>query len=505
MDAGNLFLYRNVLVKRLALILLLMLPVLSGCRRESFTPQAPVAVETSEMGIYVSAPGGEGSKADVGDVPSSEAEYTLHELMLWVFTSEGHEKVATLSLGEGKLPLVGQTRRYGVTVSREFARHRPDVDVFVVGNGTSIGCTLDENSTWNEVNDAVFSGTYFSVAYPVRQITAHRGLPMTGVGRGLSVTGEEPALRVETVALKRAVSKIRYVFCRMYDPDGNDNVAINRIVLNGNLIPQSEYLFTASLPYAIGPGGYIIDQLVTEGPATLAQNEAPEKLAYAGQDAVSYQNLLDKAVADGVLTDAGVIYLRESDKMLTGFVEYTINGVTSTKTFSMAAPGDFARNHSWTLYGYFIGGRNIQMAIFVQPWDYNTFSVDFSDQSVQATQFVVDDTTADVVETSHDHFDVRLRAGTTCKGHFNITTPVSGKILIHPIGDASSFIVTPDIADINPENSAGRIDVDIRRNPMAEGNQTGKYITLGFTVEAGDREIDADSEILNGKVYRFLL
>ena len=342
----------------------MLLPVLVGCRREPLA-QAPASTGTSQMGIYVSAPGLEGGKGDVGDVSSSEAEYTLHELKLWVFTSEGHEKVATLSLSGDKLPLVGQTRRYSVTVSQDFARRRPDVDVFAVGNGTAIGCTLNENSTWSEVNEAVFSGTYFCVEYPVRQVSANHGLPMTGVGRGLAVVGEEPALRVETVTLKRAVSKIRYVFCRMLDPDDNDVVSINRIVLNGNLIPQSEYLFTSSLPYAIGPGGYLIDPLVTEGPATIAQNEAPEKLSYAGQDAVSYQNLLDKAVADGVLTDAGVIYLRESDKMLTGYVEFTINGQTSTKTFSMAAPGDFARNHSWTLYGYFIGGRNLQLAIFV--------------------------------------------------------------------------------------------------------------------------------------------
>ena len=44
-----------------------------------------------------------------------------------------------------------------------------------------------------------------------------------------------------------------------------------------------------------------------------------------------------------------------------------------------------------------------------------------------------------------------------------------------------------------------------RRNPDAEGDQTGKYITLSFTVESGEREIDANSEILNGKVYRFIL
>ena len=135
----------------------------------------------------------------------------------------------------------------------------------------------------------------------------------------------------------------------------------------------------------------------------------------------------------------------------------------------------------------------------------SVYQVDFSNQSVQATQFVVDDTTADVSETSHDHFDVRLRTGLTAKGRLYITTPVSGKLMIHPVGDASSFIVNPDIADINPSLNAGRIDVDIRRNPAAEGDQSGKYITLSFTVEAGDREIDANSEILNGKVYRFIL
>jgi hypothetical protein len=171
----------------------------------------------------------------------------------------------------------------------------------------------------------------------------------------------------------------------------------------------------------------------------------------------------------------------------------------------MANPGDFARNHTWTLFGYFLSGRNLQLAVNVLPWDMNIHHVDFSDQSVQATQFVVDDTTADVIESENDHFDVRLRAGVAAKGHLYITTPVSGKLMIQPIGDAGAFIVTPDIADIDPTVSSGRIDVEVRRNPDVEGDQSGKFITLSFSVEAGEREIDANSEILNGKTYRFIL
>lgn len=487
-------------VLRLLILSAAVLPALWNCRRE----EAPAPAR--EMGIYIEAPGDGLSRADVGDVPSTdEAENLLHDMKIWVFTSDGHEKIAALNIAQSQLPAAGRTRRYVVPVTREFAAQRPDVDVFVFANAEGIGSSLTTDSDWDTVNEAVFGPSAFGISIPTRSVDPTYGLPMTGVGRGLQIHLEEPVLRVETVRLVRAVSKVRFVFCRMQDDEQHDALSVDRITLNGGLIPQSEYLFTGSLPYAIAPGGYDPTPLVTEGPAVLAQNETPEKLVYAGQDAQSYQNLLNDAIADGLLTDAGTIYLRESDKMLTGFVSYTVNGVSHTRNFTMANPGDFARNHTWTLFGYFLSGRNLQLAVNVLPWDYNLHHVDFSNQSVQATQFVVDDTTADVTEPEHDHFDVRLRAGVTAKGHLYITTPVSGKLMIRPIGDASSFIVSPDIADIDPTANSGRIDIDIRRNPDAEGDQTGKYITLSFTVESGEREIDANSEILNGKVYRFIL
>ena len=216
--------------------------------------------------------------------------------------------------------------------------------------------------------------------------------------------------------------------------------------------------------------------------------------------------VLNSAVSEGILTDCGVIYLRETNQALTGHVDYTINGeAQSPKSFTMDAPGDFARNHSWTLYGYFLGGRNLQMSVRVLPWDYTVWGVNFSDDSVQSSQLFIDDTTVSMREVSSGHFDVRLLAGVTAKLHLFINAPVSGKLMIRPMGDAGSFLVTPDMADINPSVDGGRIDIDIRRNPAAEGDLTGHYITLSFSVELGEREIDANTEILNNDVYRFIL
>ena len=265
------------------------------------------------------------------------------------------------------------------------------------------------------------------------------------------------------------------------------------------------FLPSANAAYAIAPWGYDEVPMHTYGPSFLARNETPEKLVYAGQDPASYETLLDRAVAEGTLSDWGVTYLRESDKMLSGYVEYVVNGETRTRNFTMASPGDFARNHTWTLYGYFLSGRNLQLSVRVLSWDFNTWLINFSDHAVVAQQLLVDQNTVELTETSKDNFDARLRPGTAARCHLYITSPATGKLLIRPSGDTYAFLVTPQTVDINPEVNAGLVDIEIRRNPEATGNLSGKYITLSFFVELGDREIDANTEILNGKVYRFIL
>ena len=36
----------------------------------------------------------------------------------------------------------------------------------------------------------------------------------------------------------------------------------------------------------------------------------------------------------------------------------------------------FARNHTWTVYGYFISNRTLQLAVTALPWDKNNYTIE---------------------------------------------------------------------------------------------------------------------------------
>lgn len=76
--------------------------------------------------------------------------------------------------------------------------------------------------------------------------------------------------------------------------------------------------------------------------------------------------------------------------------------------------------------------------------------------------------------------------------------------MIKPEGDASFFTITPDMAKISPEKNGGRIDISVRKNPNVSTGFAGKSITLSFSVEIGERTIEANSEAVD-KVFRFVL
>lgn len=488
--------------------LIMLVAVCAACTR--LHPESAQEEPGAELELYLQIPGQPAAtKADVGQVPGSANEYVLHSLKVWIFTSDtdqngNHELVSFLNLDQSQFPTEGRVRRYAVPVSRDFASTKPDVDVFALANGESVGCLLDGEATWVQLNDAVFGDDWFGVNNPVRTVNPALGLPMTGVVKDVTPQGEEPELSIPTLRLTRAVSKLRYVFCRMQDENmaNPDSIRIERITLNGSLIPKQEYLFTTNA-YSIVPGNYEMSPIYTPGPSYIARNETPERLVYANQDAASYEQLIARAIADGVLSDCGVIYLRESNKVLSGEVEYTINQEPDSKSFTMAAPGDFARNHNWTLYGYFLSGRNLMLTIKALPWDYSEWTVHFSNQSVIANQFSIDDTTAEVREPTKDHFDVYLIPGVTAKCHFYITAPVGGTVWIRPQGNTEPFNINIDAATIDPNRDAGRVDIEISRNTDVEA-LPGQYMTLSFYVTLGEREIDANTEIFNGEVYRFI-
>ena len=501
-------------------MLLSLTSLLTACRRES----RALSAETEEdptIGIAIEFPSVEPSptRGDAGLLPATALENALHTMTLWVFRSDNHTPVASRELNEDDFPVSGGVRRYTLPVDKSFVGEKPDVDVFVLANAGAIGGGLDEHSTWDELNDAFFgdsdSAPYygFGLAHPVHEVDADLGLPMSGCGKNLSVEGEEPVLRVKTVKIVRAVSRLRFVFCKTRtEGEDEDVVDIQKIVLGGYQFPLEEYVFTT------GKSGVVIDPLVEatqnydptsyiiDGHFDIADNDTPENLIYVNQDPLTYERILSDAVENGTLTDLGYTYLRETDKRLAGYIQYTVNGTTRIREFNMISTGDFARNHTWTVFGYFLSGRNLQLALNVLPWDYNSFYVDFSEEAVNvSSKFVVDEKSAELTQTSKEHFDVRLLPGVAARGHLYITTPVGGKLMIRPVGDASAFQVVPDVAYIDPTVESGRIDILVRRNPDVDDDLTGSYITLSFSVETADgRIIDANTEVVD-IIYRFVI
>lgn len=498
-------------MRRLLFILPLLAAVLPGCRRDplSFGGQG------QEIGVYVSCPGPVATRANQGQVQAEEEEYRLHSLQIWIFTSDDKQLLYYLPLtSEDELPAPGQTRRYDIPVGADFARRNPlpEIDVFALANAASVGCTLDGTASWAALNSAVFSGDdWFGVGSPVGAVDPALGLPMTGTRRNmtLSLSDDGFVLKAsQTVEIIRAVSKIRYVFCRLADPEDptGEKVSIQNITLNGSQIPLQEYLFTDNLPYRIGSEYEVRSIPTTDGLSVVAANDAPEKLVYAGQNATAYEKLLNDAISDGILTDGGTMYLRESDKALSGSISFTTDGVQRTRIFSMAAPGDFTRNHSWTLYGYFISGRKLELSINAIPWDYSSYHIDFSDELSVTKPFTLDRTTvAKIDEPSKDHFNVFLKQNSAAKASLSIIAPVNGTLRINVVGDANAFVVEPQEAPINPNVNGGEITISIRPNPYFTAEDREYAITLSFVAEsAGGREFDANSEVFNTSVYRFI-
>jgi hypothetical protein len=512
---------------RKGLFIWLLLPVvfLTSCSLiydqpgEDNCPQLNIAIEFPDN--YASQ-----TRSTVGEVPAETDENAIHDLSIWVFYSSGthvHQKVASLMVNDTKdLPAAGGVRKYSLLVDQGFMLDRPDVDVFVLVNRTSIGCTLTESSTWDEVNGALFgTDTYFSPKAPIVEVPSG-GLPMSGMGIGLKVGGEEPFLKVPTILLKRAVSKLRFVFSQMYTENSTENstereeFAIQKVVLNGEQIPEYEYVFSDGSA-RIKPKDYVSADMTVNWPQDLElySSEAPEIYSYAGQDGPSYERLIKEGISSKQLSHLGTYFLRESDKALTGTVYYTITkaGETASKTldFSMAHPGDFSRNHTWTVFGYFISNRTLQVGVSALPWDKNDYAIEFSTSSLQVTQkFIVEENSATIVPAGpKDHYNVFLASNRPARGYLYVTTPQGGKLEIikeGAISDVEAFSVTPGEATINPSKNGGRIDIIIDRNSDYSGDPSGKTITLTFKAYTpdGDREIAGASECVD-QIYHFYL
>lgn len=347
---------------------------------------------------------------DLGNVDATAEENKIYSLHVWVFERDGSDPANSLlvghvSLGNLTLSETG-TGEVTVEITDNFAQKimtlttRPRVDVYVAANVTSANCGisfagLTQNGVTKESDlEPIFIGSsYFGVTSPVSRVPENVGLPMSGVLKDQPIAGTSPVFRVGTdeklanVQLVRAVSKMRFIFCK--STSNPDDVAVKEIKLKGGVLPKEEYLFLAddfkkaTEKWHITNSGYVGNPeddpvaLVSIPSGTeVKQNDSPFSYSYDGKmSGQEYENLINEGIAQDKLSDLGTFYLRESDKKLEGTIQYAITpeGSTTpnekTTTYSMKYEGDFSRNHTWIVYGYFITSGDLEVrTVELKDW-----------------------------------------------------------------------------------------------------------------------------------------
>ena len=330
-----------------------------------------------------------------GDVSAVDSESSIYTMHFWVFTHMSHQLIGYYAPTEAPgLSAESPYELFQLTIDETYAAteaaSRETVDVYVVANVTPETCnlTLNESTTQTELENALMSkdGNLdpFGVTNPATRVPVSIGLPMSGVLRNQSVSGDAPVLRlgdgteVATLKLYRAVSKLRFAFSKQ---TGSETLSINSITLSSGMIPLSEYVFmTDADPYdrhtchIKTDNGYDTTTPLPnllEAPITdVAENDNPAYYAWGTRelDPAQYEGHIEAGVETGALTQR-LCYLRESDQHLQGEIKYQIgDGEEQTATFQMVDDGGFSRNHVWTVYAYQAQARLKVVVVDVTPW-----------------------------------------------------------------------------------------------------------------------------------------
>lgn len=381
--------------------LMLILLLLTACSSDGDSSEAQ---QPSVLNIYVYSPDKPMvTRSDVGSVTPIDnilSESLITSLQIWVFDHSTGDLVAYYS-PESVDNLNGTTTgvTYQLSVSEAFAQaaqtaNKPRVDVYVLANAASCGLTsYGETTTRDILEDALIGSAYFGLAELTTEVP-EAGLPMSGVLRNVQIDGISPVYRLlnQNVKLTRAVSKIRFVFCRETPAQDQTDVSvqIKSVKLNAGMIPLQEYLFLGSLEmekpypvYHVGNFGTndakeflpVNSNHEVQTLTDIPKNDDPLLYVYQAQGAQDYEDLIAEGVTNNELKQLGPFYLRESDKNLSGIIKYQKQGdVEKPATFEMDAAGDFSRNHTWIVYAYYSKSGLVAVNVVVRDWDEDSSS-----------------------------------------------------------------------------------------------------------------------------------
>ena len=569
----------------------------------------PLEHDQAELMVSLYIPDILPTKAQTGPVSALDFEKRIFTLQVWAFLSEDGSFVSYRSfdnrLSETGLPNTTITR-FGMPLSPEMFEVLTGgaaVDVYAVANAAAAtDVALDENTPRSVLAGLALSGDYFGVS-PLTtaqtQAIEERGIPMTGVIKGATVTGGYPVLYITSLTLTRVVSKIRFVFCQQEVPasetqparpvnsaceilsisfDGTDNGKDCQIGASEKLFTTQKHPVSNTLfdigdedPPLYAPLKATISGTPLIANDDLARAEDPEVFGfrssgYENETAQQYENRLDGLLLQDPAkpnSQIGPIYLRETDKPISGTITYRVseNGSPETVSFSMGSDV-LSRNHSWILYAFFAQEtKTLQLRIVVQPWEWTSYAVDHTTGAVNVirrftmletnpptfkrsqsgdfidiqfwhTISVIDEENSTVGHVVYKNVDNELKGdiiiatpiGATlhavavagAEGNKPVLTDAISVLAVTPVDQAhpSSSIIYPNWVDPATENENGKIE-DCKLEFIIKPNKTaytdeqlkGQFIDLHLYVEKTEggvsKYIDLGSE--SRDYYRFIL
>lgn len=338
-----------------------------------------VEEEPAVLKIYVYTPDKPIVTRNIGETDATEDEAKINDLHIWVFNNYDGKLIGYLEdtgdvLDDG-LPLT-------MNVKSDFIETTHEVDVYVLANDDRFSAT----ATRSQLDAALVDG--FGVS-SLKSNVPDGGLPMSGVIKKQEIWGQAPVFSIgnnntlATVKLVRSVSKVRFVFTSV-----DEGHHVDRITFDAATMPTEEYLFLKNNYNVNGGSGtkynvgstynsqeiemYV--QPTPETPTTIPVcSVAPSFYSYDDQTGDNYEQLINGGltnIPDGKnhpdLTLVAGYYLTESNIKITGKITYDGD---HTKNFEMSDLGDFARNHTWIIYAYFVAAGELEVStVSVKPW-----------------------------------------------------------------------------------------------------------------------------------------
>ncbi len=524
---------------------------LASCERTLVEdlPELSVSIYIPDMGA---------TKRETGNVVALASEKVFSSLQIWVFLHDDGQLVGYKSFSPTLLESTGLTHsattRFGMPLSpamfKNLSQDGTTVDVYALANAASVpnAAGLDGETTRSMLDGIIMSDSTFG-ASPLTWAVPTAGLPMSGVLKEATVTGGYPVLNISTVTLTRAVSKIRFVFSQQGTPATDTAPAapdkptcvIKSISFGEDCgIAAQEKLFTDQNFDSIGytPLSTVIAGEDEEHPlipnADITVLEHPDDLLFHSvghttESAQEYEKRLDDAIAAS--SQVGPIYIRETNKLISGTIVYNTGGDDLTATFSMKADDGniLSRNHSWILYAYFADAtKTLQFEIVVLPWGKESFDYGYEAKTVNVVRrFTISESHKFKKHKNKDgYYDIYFwhtlgGQPNVVKGDIIIATPVGQKIHVVPVPGAPEgrtpieglFSVSPMEAIIYPNGTATedcKIEyvISCNTNGLTEeqlNELEGNYLDLHFCIEIGNNErwIDLDSESID--FYRIIL